>query len=134
MTRPELLLLVGGLTAFGAFALFHHSASRQHVSVASSTKAFYDVPHPVPGLFQHDPSQLLQKEATLLSYCPAWEQYAWIHANRPGVYWSPQDNAYYFYGPTQFGTGALSLNVSFNNAYAPVQLPKNVSWYGTPLH
>ena len=79
--------------------------------VASHTDASYDVPHPVPDLSPRHMTPLLQKEVTRLSYCPAWQQQAWIHAGRDPVYWSPAPYSYYyFYDPPQSVPNPTAIN------------------------
>ncbi|WP_053958899.1 hypothetical protein [Sulfobacillus thermosulfidooxidans] len=97
-----------------------------HSSHQASSQPSTPLSHPIPGLFSHLSSPLLKKEATLLSYCPANQQLAWITVGRPPLYYSGADNQYYF-GTRYDAWVVLTPDFSYYNP------PPPVSWYGQPL-
>lgn len=119
-----LMVLLGALV----IRLAQHQTAPSHpVAVSANNQSqSYAVPHPIPTLRPRHMTPLLQKEVALLSYCPANQQLAWVTIGRPPLYYSPQDNVYYF-GQRYHGSVFLTPNFS---AYNP---PATLAWYGQPL-
>ena len=113
-----LVILLGAL----GFRLAQHQATALHLAES------YAVPHPIPTLQPRHMTPLLQKEVTLLSYCPANQQLAWVTIGRPPIYYAPQSHVYYF-GQRYQAAVVLTPDDSEAHPFSP----SIASWYGQPI-
>ncbi|SMC06851.1 hypothetical protein SAMN00768000_3053 [Sulfobacillus thermosulfidooxidans DSM 9293] len=133
MSRSLVVTLFGVVIAVVIYVFPFFSGSPQpHISRSTPYNPYG--PHPISGLFPRHGNALVDQEATLLSYCPVGQQEAWLDSGRPPVYWSPQNQYYYF---EEFGASRTSiadsvvLTPDFVNMFNPSPFP---SWYGHPFH
>lgn len=122
------LAILGILLGTLMIRLASQNTVKSHPTAVSSSKQSQSsvVPHPIPTLRPRHMTPLLRKEVALLSYCPANQQLAWVTIGRPPLYYSPQNNVYYF-GRRYHGSVVLTPKFY---AYNP---PPALSWYGHPL-
>ncbi len=132
MARAEMTLLSIGLIAFVGIAVFSSHGSRPSASLKIKTPHPFSKAHPIVGLRPAHLTPLLQKEVTLLAYNPSWVQREWMASDRPPLFWSPQQNSYYF-------VSRFSNEGDYNVALVPpgpsyFTMPDGMSqWYGRPL-
>ncbi|WP_020374100.1 hypothetical protein [Sulfobacillus thermosulfidooxidans] len=125
MSRSLIVTLFGVVIAVVIYVFPFFSGS-PHPHISHSTPSNPYGPHPISNLFPRHGNALLYKEATLLSYCPTNQQLAWITIGRPPLFYSPENNQYYF-GLRDQAWVILTPDFPYDNP------PPNVSWYGKAL-
>lgn len=133
------LLPAAVLVGLGVYAATTLTATRAHATPSTHAETTANRQAPTtPGLpappSAHAP--LLQREAWIMQWQPAWVQSAWKKAGRPPLYWGqmigPSGMWGYFF--TQNQAAGQSSNVTLPN-YAPLRVMRTdpPSWYGWPL-
>ncbi len=127
MHRRSILPWSGALAVVGALAiagvmLHHvgHPPSPKPAPVSSPYTATSIRPAPPPAS-----APLLDREAWLMHWQPAWYRAEWIQAGRPPILWSPQDANYYVKG--------IGVLLTFPWRWELLPVSALPSWYGYPL-